>query len=615
MCPDMPIQAQPLTLIERAYQLAARYLLPLGVIVLLAGLPLLPDRSLYHKLYYGLICVPALLMALARPSRLAHLFREPIFLSFGAFVIWLWLSIAWTEATESWTSLAKWPLYVILLFVAFAQAQRNDLSRFFNSFHIAAAVFSLSTLYALVTAAPEVLSGVRLIGTGALSNPLLSSHLFGFFTVFWLIMALRSHRGSSVLLNSSIALLMLVAVLGTGSRTPLVALGLAVLWICLLKLNRQSVILILIAGISLVAIGVFAPQLILDRGFSSRPEIWQKALALILQHPLLGHGYNAPLSIPVESLGMSFSEPHNFGLGVLFDLGIIGFIPWVLMQLLTVVAGWRHRHDWRFVLASALMIYGIGAALTEGGGILSRPKEHWFLLWIPLAMMAALSATSRLKRARVRLRPVGADELNQLMDGSTVIEQDGLGPKVVKLSDGTFLKLFRRKQWLSSASLTPYSQRFAHNSLSLTERQIDTPEVIECLRFDDGSTGVHYRPLPGVTLRAALETAPDVNSRERLVRHAGHYLGMLHERGVYFRSLHLGNVLLLPNGNLALIDIADMRVFKRPLSSVMRQRNLKHMQRYKQDRSWLFEQHYDALREGYSQAASTKAADTLLRSL
>lgn len=613
MCPDMPIQAQPLTLTERAYQLAARYLLPLGVIVLLAGLPLLPDRSLYHKLYYGLICVPALLMAVARPARLAHLLREPIFLSFGAFVIWLWLSIAWSEATESWTSLAKWPLYVILLFVAFAQAQRNDLSRFFNAVHIAAALFALSTLYALVTTAPEVLSGVRLIGTGALSNPLLSSHLFGFFTVFWLVLTLRSHRLPSLFSNGAVTVVMALAVLATGSRTPLVALAMTVVWVCLLKLNRQSIALITLAAFSAITIMLLVPEMVLDRGFSYRPEIWHQALSLISQSPMSGHGYNAPIAITVA--GATFSEPHNFGLGVLHDLGIIGFIPWALMQALTLAAGWRNRHDWRFVLASALMIYGIGAALTEGGGILSRPKEHWFLLWIPLAMMAALSATSRLKRARVRLRPVSADELNQLMDGSTVIEQDGLGPKVVKLSDGTFLKLFRRKQWLSSASLTPYSQRFAHNSLSLMERQIDTPEVIECLRFDDGSTGVHYRPLPGMTLRAALETAPDTSSRERLVRHAGRYIGMLHERGVYFRSLHLGNVLVLPNGTLALIDIADMRVFKRPLSSVMRQRNLKHMQRYKQDRSWLFEQHYDALKEGYSQAASTKAADTLLRSL
>ena len=27
-------------------------------------------------------------------------------------------------------------------------------------------------------------------------------------------------------------------------------------------------------------------------------------------------------------------------------------------------------------------MYGIGAGLTEGGGIISRPKEHWYLLWI-----------------------------------------------------------------------------------------------------------------------------------------------------------------------------------------------------------------------------------------
>lgn len=612
----MPIQTQPITATERAYDCAARYLLPLGVFVLLAGLPLLPDRSIYHKLYYGLICVPVLFMAITRPATLRPLVREPIFLAFTVLIAWIWLSIGWTDASDSWTSLAKWPLYVILLFVAFTLLQRHAMSRFFNTVDAAAILVCVCTLYALVDSAEILPTHFRLIGTGALTNPLLSSHLFGFFTVFWLVVTvMRSSRPYSFALSSAATAVMLCAVLASGSRTPLVALTSASLWLCILRPNRQAVALIAIIIVGAAALVTFVPELLLDRGLSYRPEIWQQAIGLIEQAPWIGHGYNSPIAISIESLGMTFSEPHNFALNVLHDIGLIGFLPWCLMQALTLWTGWRNRHDWRFVLASAWMMYGIWAAMTEGGSILSRPKEHWFLLWIPLATMASLSAVKRASEARIRLTPLAKEDLTTLMDEATIIEQDGLGPKVVKLKDGSFLKLFRRKQWLSSASLSPYSQRFALNSLALSQRQIRSPEVLECFRFEDGTTAVHYRPLPGITLRQALESAADGSARARIVRQAGHFIGEMHERGVYFRSLHLGNVLVLPDGNLALIDIADMRLFNRPLNALMRQRNLKHMQRYKQDRFWLFEEQRRALVEGYTQGASIKAAHSLLHNL
>ena len=55
----------------------------------------------------------------------------------------------------------------------------------------------------------------------------------------------------------------------------------------------------------------------------------------------------------------------------------------------------------------------------------------------------------------------------------------------------------------------------------------------------------------------------------------------LHEKGIYFRSMHLANVILTPDGTLGLIDISDMKTFHRPL------RNFKHVLRYEQDRQWL----------------------------
>ncbi|MOA52408.1 hypothetical protein D3C78_1757000 [compost metagenome] len=54
----------------------------------------------------------------------------------------------------------------------------------------------------------------------------------------------------------------------------------------------------------------------------------------------------------------------------------------------------------------------------------------------------------------------------------------------------------------------------------------------------------------------------------------------LHQSGIYFRSLHLGNIVVTPEGKLGLIDVADMRFLRSPLSARLVKRNLQHFARY-----------------------------------
>jgi len=192
-----------------------------------------------------------------------------------------------------------------------------------------------------------------------------------------------------------------------------------------------------------------------------------------------------------------------------------------------------------------------------------------------------------------------------LLQNAETIEADGLGLKVARLPDGDFIKLFRRKRWLSSALWQPPAQRFAANASKLILLDIAAPLVTELLYLPDGQSAVRYLPLPGQTLR---ERWAQLGAQERAfeVQQFGHFLGVLHQNGVYFRSLHLGNVLHLPDSNFGLIDLADMTISYRPLFGFKRQRNLKHMLRYQGDANWLLNQHKDYW---------LKAAEKLARAL
>jgi tRNA A-37 threonylcarbamoyl transferase component Bud32 len=206
------------------------------------------------------------------------------------------------------------------------------------------------------------------------------------------------------------------------------------------------------------------------------------------------------------------------------------------------------------------------------------------------------------------MQTLSQQELNALSANASVLELDGLGPKVLKLTDGSFLKLFRKRSVFSRETLKPYAKRFAENAERLKRLGFNSPEIIQVYWLVDpvNKTAVHYWPLPGETLRHVLSNSPNAR-RQELVEQFGELLAKLHASGVYFRSVHLGNVLVQPNGQLGLIDLADMRISHFALSLHKRQRNLKHMRRYIDDQTWLFEEHRDALKAGYSRIAKKQA--------
>ena len=597
---------------HRIFDFICLWLLPIGLFLLLSDLYFVPDRSLHHKLYYGLFSIPTLIALALRPRDLATFVREPLVIALLLFSAWSMFTLIWSPTTSSAMGLLKPPLHILMLFLGCSLLVKYRSETLQPVFFAAASVALLITLYNLYVFAGIYAPEVRMIGAGAFDNPLLSSHAFGFFCIYWLTLGMTSKRPSILFIAIPAFLIMFAAVIATGSRTPLVAVVLSMIWLSFICWNRRSLALMVLLVVGSVTVFALFSEMIFSRGSSYRLDIWQMALELIAQKPFLGHGYEAPVSFELANSGYFLSEPHNFALGVLYYVGILGFLPWVFMQVWALYSSWRHRVNPLFILASAWLMYGIGAALTEGGGILPRPKEHWYLLWIPLALIAALSINQRLKTLLDRpVRRLKKAEFNTLQANANVIEEDGLGPKVLRLDNGNFLKLFRERRCYTSGSFNPYSQRFAVNSERLQALGIAAPKILDLYVFDDGSSGVLYQPLPGQTLRQVMQSMGSGAMREALVERFGKFLALLHDKGVYFRSLHLGNVLLMEDGEFGLIDIADMRLYPSPLRLALRQRNVRHMQRYPEDRRWLFEEQLQALLDGYASLAPPIAVERL----
>lgn len=215
--------------------------------------------------------------------------------------------------------------------------------------------------------------------------------------------------------------------------------------------------------------------------------------------------------------------------------------------------------------------------------------------------------TQPARRRTPPLQTLEHDDYLALRAGATVLEHDRYGDKVLQLADGSYLKLFRRKRLISSAAWYPYARRFADNALELARRQIACPDVIGVCRIPSVSRdAVRYRPLAGQTLRHLVRSGAGTAAlRDQL----GRFVARLHEAGIYFRSLHLGNIVLTPAGDLGLIDIADLRASGKPIPRHRRLRNLKHLMRDEQDRAWICHPDATVFDRAYNIALGQSAAD------
>ena len=175
-----------------------------------------------------------------------------------------------------------------------------------------------------------------------------------------------------------------------------------------------------------------------------------------------------------------------------------------------------------------------------------------------------------------------------LKAGAEVLEADLHGEKVLRLTDGSMFKLFRRKRLITSAAWYPYAQRFVDNAAALREKEIPVPCVIAAMRIPSVKRdAVHYLPLEGVTLRQLIRQGLDLKTEQALKKRFTEFVMHLHTLGIYFRSLHLGNVILTPSGELGLIDFSDLRIYRRSLPVFMRRRNIQRMLGIDRERGWI----------------------------
>ena len=166
-------------------------------------------------------------------------------------------------------------------------------------------------------------------------------------------------------------------------------------------------------------------------------------------------------------------------------------------------------------------------------------------------------------------------EYSDLLEKNEVLERDPWGVKVLETPDKKILKIFRLKRLFSSAYFYPYALRFKHNAAFLEKKgvkTVDVENIVYCMGVQRHV--LSYKKVMGQPVSSAIEKSQDSKA---LLKKLISFVTSLHSKGIYFRSLHLGNIIMEPDGTFVLIDISDMRFFPHKLTINQRIRNWKHV--------------------------------------
>ena len=367
----------------------------------LAGFFFVPNAVDHYKFYIAAVFLPGLLLL---PATLRRARGSLIWQSLLAYLVYMLLSSFWSE-TFSFATLwrdVRYTAYLLsfILLTVFLFEHNRRLPQ---------TIMLLVTLVAIVAAiisvvtfqGPTVLTfsapGSELIGVGTIGNPNSSAFIYGFCGIFALDYANR-HRNTVLGWFCAFGVLVIfVFVILSQSNTGFLALSAACALLFLTDCHhglipRRAMIigLLLLLGSALFlawSLGLMGTAV--DAGFANRLPIWRHVLQLWLQAPIFGQGYQQTLALAPDGTSSVVNYAHSLFLSTLRDGGVIGLALLLLFYFFTLGIALKLTLRDRRGLYLCLFLFGLICVLADTNQIITRPRELWIIVWLPLACLMA----------------------------------------------------------------------------------------------------------------------------------------------------------------------------------------------------------------------------------
>ena len=336
------------------------------------------------------------LLMLATFQEWKDVLRLPLMRWVCALLIWLCVSVFWSEPFEWREAMSVWTRALLVFFfvVAVAECQlRGQLQRWMGlalTFVGAAAVLAAIVNFYVTNPADG-----RLNGLGQLDTHVIAALVYGVVLLFVLRMTHAYEEKWLRPIAIGVALLIAFAVLLSDSRNAWVSVLLGVgAYVLAYRSHdwRQFVVTVTaMGGIVLVALLLLAindatHDLVLPRGNSFRFTIWGITVDRIMQDGAVVFGRGILTDDDVLAGGISFTHPHNIYLALVHQGGVValGLYGAVLLTVFRSFAGRFETDDAK--LGLSILTIAVFAHLLDGHELVDKVGDTWFLVWMPVGL-------------------------------------------------------------------------------------------------------------------------------------------------------------------------------------------------------------------------------------
>ncbi|MNO28687.1 hypothetical protein D3C76_185830 [compost metagenome] len=361
-----------------------------GLFWFLLAIAFAPSNKIYQQGLVALLWLPTIVLAWSARAHLLEVWNSQRLLCVALLSLlgWAGLSLLWSGSLDTGREVKRL-LYISLFFLFFPILASGSTERVKTLMQWCGMLLGIAALASIIKF--YVLGGqawvARLEGIGELSHPILGAYVIA-AAIVWLLHWPPRHRGLQVLWGASLVLLAAFVVFGQ-SRGAALALLFTVVAMPIWCRDRRSCLL---AAGAIVAAGVgfwLLEPLVLSRGFSYRPEIFQASLQMIAEHPWGGLGLGAPYGVTAS--GLDFDHSHNMLTHIAIELGLPGLGLWLLVWLAVLLAAWRNRDTLMGKGVLGLFVFSSVAMQFDAASLSGTPRAEWFITWLPVGLATVLT--------------------------------------------------------------------------------------------------------------------------------------------------------------------------------------------------------------------------------
>ena len=307
-----------------------RQVLTVGMVWLIVGMAVMPAGVSYNpsKAYQYVLALtmwlPALALIALRPQRFLGFCRLPLMPWVIALLAWGCVSLSWTHAARPADEVAR-NLSVLLFLFAAQWVFGGNPARTRRLLIGCSVAMALVAVYNIAQFELHAVAGSRLVGIGVMANSNLAAAGMA-AAMLWLWPWRMPDRGWMLVKWLAVSVLVLFVLL-TFTRSAWAAMFTALVVLALCRggrrawLNAAAICVLAAVG---VAVGF---HVLVARGWSLRPQIFEQSADLIAQHPLRGLGQGSPFQFVAGPEVLDHA--HNMFTQLAIELGLPGLLLWI----------------------------------------------------------------------------------------------------------------------------------------------------------------------------------------------------------------------------------------------------------------------------------------------